>query len=61
MDCCCHEIEALHDKHGGYWSEHPDFPSEDWQYEVACRNTRRGYWEWVEAKLADREADNSSS
>jgi hypothetical protein len=31
----------------GYWKEHPDYPFEDWQYEVANNSTRRGYWAWV--------------
>lgn len=47
------DIEALADRHGGYWGAHPDYPVADWQYEVANDDTRRGYWEWVEAKLAD--------
>ena len=34
-----------------YWNEHPDFPSADWRYEVADRETRQGYWEWVKDKI----------
>ena len=31
-----------------HWSENPDYPVEDWQYEVANNETRLGYHEWVE-------------
>ena len=31
----------------GYWGEHPEFPLEDWKYEVRNDDTRAGYWEWV--------------
>jgi len=34
-----------------YWEDHPDFPVEDWQYQVANGDTRRGYHEWVDAEL----------
>lgn len=34
-------------QHLDYWDGHPDFPSEDWQYEVANGDTREGYWTWV--------------
>lgn len=46
------DIEALSEAHGGYWGEHPKHPLEDWQLQVANNETRRGYWEWVEAQLA---------
>jgi hypothetical protein len=39
----------------GYWNEHPEFPSDDWAYEVSNKETRLGYWEWVELKIAERE------
>jgi len=30
------------------WREpDPDYPLEDWMYEVEDHNTRSGYWEWV--------------
>ena len=44
---------------GGYWDEDPKFPSKDWQYEVACGYTRRGYWTWVEAMQLQKEQDDS--
>ena len=43
--------QALADKHGGVWGEHPKYPIDDWQYDVMCDYTRRGYWEWVLARL----------
>jgi len=33
--------------HGGWWGEDPEWPAQDWRYEVACGDTRRGYWEWA--------------
>ncbi len=31
------------------WREDPDYPSSDWRAEVKNEDTRRGYWDWVEA------------
>ena len=31
-----------------HWEDDPDFPSEDWRYEVANGDTRLGYHQWVE-------------
>lgn len=39
--------QVLADQFGGWWEEHPDYPAKDWQYEVANRNTRESYWQWV--------------
>ncbi|AXK43972.1 ATP-binding protein [Erythrobacter aureus] len=40
----------------GVWEDHPGYPSEDWQYEVANGDTRASYWDWVQSKVdADRE------
>jgi hypothetical protein len=30
-----------------HWEDDPEFPCEDWQYEVTLGNTRLGYHEWV--------------
>jgi len=46
--------EELREKYGN-WGEHPDYSLCDWRDEVICDHTRRGYWEWVAAKL-DEEA-----
>jgi len=32
------------------WDDHPVFTPEDWQYEVANGDTRRGYLSWVESQ-----------
>lgn len=32
------------------WSEHPNYPADDWKYEVANGDTRLGYWPWVAAQ-----------
>lgn len=42
--------KELKDKFGGNWGKHPDYPVEDWKYEVTNGSTRLGYWEWIEAK-----------
>lgn len=40
-----------------YWDDHPNFPSEDWRYEVANNSTRLGYWAWVSVKKGDPDED----
>ena len=40
-----------------HWDEHPDYPVEDWKYEVANDDTRRGYREWVESQIEQAEED----
>lgn len=39
------------EKPDGTWGEHPDVSREDWAYECDNGNTRRSYWEFVEAKM----------
>lgn len=39
----------------GTWGVHPDYPREDWQYEVANGDTLSGYWQWV-ASCIERDA-----
>lgn len=56
LDSCSLEwapdpIHALADKYGGTWGQHPNYPLEDWTYEVGNGDTRLGYWEWVDVKL----------
>ena len=33
-----------------YWEDDPEFPVEDWKFEVANGDTRLGYYEWVGQK-----------
>jgi len=40
----------------GHWENDPDFPIEDWQYQVANNDTRLGYTEWI---ASEREAQGS--
>lgn len=47
------QAEALANKYGGYWSEHPDYPLSNWIQEVRDGDTRLGYWPWVLSKLID--------
>jgi hypothetical protein len=42
------------------WDDHPDYPSTDWQYEVENGDTRRGYWDWVAAKLEEAEDQSAN-
>lgn len=37
----------------GAWSDHPEYPPEDWREEIAAGDTRLGYWEWVAHKIVD--------
>lgn len=53
------KAEEIKEQCGGYWSEHPDFPSSDWRYEVENGDTRQGYWQWVESKIVTREEEES--
>ena len=34
-----------------HWDIHPDYPVEDWKYEIANDDTRQSYKEWVESKI----------
>ena len=40
-------------KQYGYWGTYQSYPAADWVYEVRNGDTRRGYWEWVAAKLEE--------
>ena len=31
----------------GYWDDDPEWPLQDWKYDVQNGDTRLGYWEWV--------------
>lgn len=43
-----------------YWDAHPDYPVEDWQFEVANDDTRLGYWGWVKSQMEqDEDGDNA--
>jgi hypothetical protein len=41
------EARALADTFGGIWKEHPRYPVEAWQYDVANDDTRASYWDYV--------------
>ena len=45
------DLETLMTNNGGYWGENEQYPVSDWKYEVLNDCTRRGYWEWLEAKF----------
>jgi hypothetical protein len=45
------DLEMLMDNNGGYWAQNEQYPVADWKYEVLNDCTRRGYWEWLAAKL----------
>ena len=50
-------IHKLQEEFGGVWGEHPDYPVDEWQLEVANDDTRKGYWEWVKAKIEEADED----
>ena len=33
------------------WTEHPFYPLESWQHEVAEGYTRQGYWDWINSQI----------
>ena len=37
--------------YGGVWSQHPEYPIEEWQQAVWDDETRVGYWDWVLSKI----------
>ena len=51
-----HDTNVIHmqENNGGYWGGHPDYPVDDWKYQVANSETRQDYWEWV---LGSMDAD----
>lgn len=51
------DIKELWEKCGGYWKSHPDYPIEDWIFEVHEGNTRRGYWDWVWYMLSTKDEE----
>lgn len=48
------DTEMMDEILAGHWSEHPEFPVADWQYEVANGDTRQGYKEWIASKREER-------
>jgi len=44
---------GIAEKYGGYWGEHPIYTLPDWRTEVQQRNTRQGYWSWVNSRLEE--------
>ena len=51
-------IRKLQEQYGGEWGDHPGFPVEDWQQEVAADDTRKGYWECVKRKIEEIEDED---
>jgi hypothetical protein len=39
-----------------HWDEHPDYPVEQWKYEVDEDNTRQSYIEWVNSQIEQDQA-----
>lgn len=44
--------ERLRGQYGNF-GEHPDHLVAEWQHEVGNSYTRRGYWEWVSARIEE--------
>lgn len=51
------ELDLLCRAHGGFWGESPAHPRSDWQDDVTANLTSLGYWEWLEKRLLEDEAD----
>lgn len=50
--------EAVELSKRDWWGEHPDFSRADWRHEAGCGDTQRGYWNWISAKLEERDHDD---
>jgi hypothetical protein len=44
------KVSELMEKYGD-WGEHPDYPRDNWKYEVVNDDTQLGYWRWVQNNL----------
>lgn len=51
--------EAFPDAEFDFWDSHPDYPVEDWQWEVSNDDTRLGYWGWVKSQM-DQDAESGN-
>lgn len=47
--CHVHNI-TIFILNGNSWEGHPDYPINDWRYEVANEDTTLGYKDWVQHK-----------
>jgi hypothetical protein len=43
-----HNQAKAHTAKISHWEDDPEYPSDDWKYEVTLGHTRLGYHEWVE-------------
>ena len=43
-----------------HWSEHPEYPVEDWKGEVVAGDTRQGYHEWVASQIELEQEDGET-
>lgn len=65
-DACPNDDQGKHtpDEHGqcddcrqtDVWSEDPDYPVAQWQYEVENDDTRQGYHDWVKSQKEQADA-----
>ena len=44
-----------------HWDNHPDYPVEDWQHEVAEGNTRQSYRDWILSHAEERDHDDDQN
>ena len=42
----------IDDPERSHWDDHPDYPVEDWQSEVANGDTRQSYRDWLLCRAA---------
>lgn len=49
------EIQAIMDK--DIHDAHPEYTRADWEGEAFVGDTQRGYWDWVQARVEEAQAD----
>lgn len=52
------ESDAPWSEKNSHWDENPDHPVGDWLYEINNGDTRRGYGDWVDARIEASEDDD---
>lgn len=51
------EVDLLMEK--DLWSEHEEYPRDDWEFEVSNGDTLRGYREWVRSKILEKHDEDN--
>ena len=55
------ELEAVDQmERDDCWMEHPNWPREDWRYEVGNKDTNLGYWDWIRHQIEAQYHDHGN-